>query len=370
MIRYAFSPPPQDNSRRRPWQRLWHIRPTTVPARPRLQIGPLQVAWHPQWWLVTVVTTAILLLLSWVSLVVTDATLSPQMFTAAPLTDAIHPSFPATIPHQVWRPAAAILAGMLLGLSGALTQTVTGKTHASADVTGGVGAGAAAAAAVALVPHLPGVTVVQWVAAWVVGAAVFRQVWRLARRHRATGVGSLLGGIVITLLAQAIAFAVADHTANVALLTTAVFGACDYATAEEILLAAAVLVVCGGFTASHQAQFYRAGIGRGLGELTGLRLSGVRGTMTVATCAAAAATVLAGPLLFVAFLSPIAARKLVNSGTGILLPATLLGATATLACDIVAQLLPGPVPCGMLTAGCGAVATMIILTRITTRSSL
>jgi iron complex transport system permease protein len=101
---------------------------------------------------------------------------------------------------------------------------------------------------------------------------------------------------------------------------------------------------------------------RGLGA----RVEVVRGALLVtATALAAVGTAAAGPVAFVALVSPQIARRLVGGGSAALVPSAAFGALLLVASDVVARRIVAPteLPVGVVTAILGAPYLLALLAR-------
>jgi iron complex transport system permease protein len=89
------------------------------------------------------------------------------------------------------------------------------------------------------------------------------------------------------------------------------------------------------------------------------------GLLLVGVAFAAIATAAAGPVAFVALLSPPITRRLVRSPGALLVPTALFGALLTLSADLLARriLAPTELPVGIATAVLGAPYLLWLLTR-------
>jgi iron complex transport system permease protein len=93
-----------------------------------------------------------------------------------------------------------------------------------------------------------------------------------------------------------------------------------------------------------------------------------RGRVALIFCAvglAAMGTASAGPIAFVAFISPVLARRLVGHGHVALVPSMLMGSVITLASDLIARriLAPTELPVGIVTSIIGAPYLLWLLWR-------
>ncbi|WP_456285765.1 iron chelate uptake ABC transporter family permease subunit [Microbacterium sp. JZ70] len=274
------------------------------------------------------------------------------------------------------RATAALTAGLALGMSGALTQTIARNPLASPDIlgvtsaaalgavavlvlAGGASAGASGIAASVLMPAAAlGGGILAGVATAVLG-------WRGGiDLHR-----TVLAGIGVSWLATSLTtwlLTLGDVT-NAAIAVTWMSGSLngrEWSAIAPSVAAIAVLLVIGSALA-HQLALTAfddqtaAGIGVRLGPV---RLA----VLATAVLLASFAALVAGPISFVALAAPQIARLATHTPTPPLWASALVGAVLLLAADVVtAHLFPIPLPAGVGTALVGVpyLLWLIVLNR-------
>lgn len=264
------------------------------------------------------------------------------------------------------RVACAVLAGLALGVSGAVFQALTRNPLGSPDIVG-FQQGAAVGALV-VITVLGGSGRAVSAGALAGGAAVATAVYALARQGgRATGYRLILIGIAFAFLMTAgteylLARArVEDAQEGLRWL----FGSLNGRTWQDALPLAvglAVLLPC----AVPAGRSLRAlELGDDAAHGLGVRVERARiGLVALAVALVSVSTVAVGPIAFVALTAPQIARRLARAPAPPLVCSALTGAVLILAADIAAQrLIAGtPVPVGVMTGALGGLYLAWLLT--------
>lgn len=261
------------------------------------------------------------------------------------------------------RTLTGALVGLALGLSGAITQSITRNALASPDVLG-VTAGAGAAA-VAVIVFGGGMVAVLPLAALAGGLLTAAAVGLLSydggvdsQRLVLVGIGVAALGTATTgwLLTRA---RIADAAQAMAWLTGSLAGR---GWDHVLPMAVALLVAAAGVGAAARtldALRFADDITRGLGVRP---LAGRVVLVVLAVLLAAGATAAAGPVAFVALVAPQVALRLVRSPAPPLVLSALVGAVLLVGCDLaVRTVLPVELPVGVLTAVLGAPYLLVLL---------
>ncbi|GAA3869544.1 FecCD family ABC transporter permease [Streptomyces sedi] len=255
------------------------------------------------------------------------------------------------------RLTVALLVGAALAVAGALIQTVARNPLASPDIIG-VSQGAAAVAVVAMTYGLASTAVLPY---WAVagGLAAAGLVYLLAWRGGLHAARFVLVGIGLAVALRAVTqlfLTKGDHTVaqQATVWMTGSFHGRGYAEAEP--LAWALLAVLPAVCWAARAQ-RTVTLDDDTATALGVRLNATRlGLATVGVLLAALATGTAGPVDFVALLSPQIARRLTGTAQIPLLTTALVGASLTVLADLLARTLfsPTELPAGVVTAAIGA----------------
>lgn len=258
-----------------------------------------------------------------------------------------------------------LLAGMALGVGGALFQSLLRNPLASPDVIG-ISLGGSAAAVVSMVVwNLQGLALVG--AAFVGAVAVALGIHLVARRGSDAGGALILIGIAVAaMLTAIIQFMLTRADQRVVGDTYRwLTGSLNSSTWPQLglLAVALLLLVPAALLAGRWLRLLE--LGDEMASSLGLNIEAARLVLVVlgaALCAAAVAFV--GPLAFVSFMAGPLAR-LLNRGRTSLLLSGLCGAALVLVAETLAHSAFGSVvlPVGVVTGALGAPFLMFLLTR-------
>lgn len=259
------------------------------------------------------------------------------------------------------RLVTGIFAGMLLGASGTLVQTLTRNPLGSPDVIGisaGAGAGAAAVAMFGRgsIPTPLGA---------VAGAGVAVLVLLIATRGRLSSPNRIIiAGVGISAFGVAISyFALTTfQQQDAAALAAYIVGSLEAKDWTTALSAVAGVVVLLPISIALSRRLSVLELGDELAEALGTSVTRTRTlALLVAIACAAVAVGAVGPIAFVALSAPqIAKRFARSSGAAVVISAVTGGAIVALA-DLLVQQLPVILPVGVLTAFIGAVYLGFVL---------
>ena len=267
------------------------------------------------------------------------------------------------------RALTAVIVGGMLAMSGAIFQGPVRNPLVSPDIIG-INSGAAVAAVFWIVTGLPlaHLPLVAFVGALAAGGAVYLLSWRgrmSPSRLVLVGIGinaALTAGTTFLIVRAEIN----DASRAVLWLTGSVYSA-DWSDVIVLSVATAILApIALGLT--WQLRLLQAG------DITarsvGAPLERTRLALIVVACGLSSLTVaVAGPIGFVALMTPHLARMMAGpiSG-GVLILAGVLGAILTVGADMTGQhALPVNLPVGVLTAAVGAPYFLFLLYRTNTR---
>ncbi|MFJ8935274.1 FecCD family ABC transporter permease [Streptomyces sp. NPDC102365] len=264
------------------------------------------------------------------------------------------------------RALLALLVGGCFGLSGAVFQGLLRNPLASPDVIG-VSAGASAAAVLAsMVLGLSGIALsaVALTGALLTGAAVYLLAWRKGiSGYRLVLVGIGIGTGLSSVISYVMTRSDVTEAQNAFLWLTGSLNGRSW-THFWPLFGGAVVLLPLALVASRALPALQLG-DEAAGGL-GARIERDRLAMLAcATALAGLATAAAGPVGFVAFVSPPIARRLLPGHGAALVPSALVGAALVLSADYAAQhLIPGTqLPVGIVTSLVGAPYLLWLLAR-------
>ncbi|GAB3479506.1 FecCD family ABC transporter permease [Nocardiopsis coralliicola] len=265
------------------------------------------------------------------------------------------------------RAVLAVVAGLCFGIAGITFQTLLRNPLASPDIIG-ISAGAGTAATFAIVVLSlsgPAVSLVAIAGGLTVAIAMYL----LSYKGGAAGTRLILVGIAIAAMLDSVTNHILNGAGQWGLQEAMRWlnGSLNGASWEQVLPAAAALVLIAPFLLARSRDLDQFGMGDDAAAALGVRVERTRlAAILGAVGLIAFATSAAGPISFVAFLSgPIAAR-LVGRGSSLLIPAALVGAVLVLAGDLAGQFLLGArYPVGIVTGVLGAPYLVYLIVRST-----
>ena len=261
---------------------------------------------------------------------------------------------------QVRAPRAltAVLVGGMLGLSGAILQSLTRNPLASPDFIGiSMGAGTGAVLTVWLVTATSlWITAAGAAAGALITAAL---ILVLSWRRTIVPLRLILAGIGVGFVAQAATqyfltrMDVHDAANALGWLVGSTTGRTwTHVTFSAIAIAVVVPVVLWNARALRTME-----MGDDAARALGIAVGRSRAILAVASVLlAAAAVAVTGPIGFIALVAPALALRVTRSAGMALIPAALMGAVLLLAADQLSQLMPANLqfPVGVFTAAVGA----------------
>ncbi|WP_062203516.1 FecCD family ABC transporter permease [Demequina salsinemoris] len=324
-----------------------------------LRLGPLGISTHRRTFAVGLALAAVLFGLLIVALTAGKADIS--ILDGLKASIGISVGSPGDfIVGQVRAPRAftAILVGAMLGLSGAILQSLTRNPLASPDFIGiSMGAGTGAVLTIWLIGASS-----LWVTAAgaVVGAlTISALILALSWRRGIVPLRLILAGIAMGFVANAttqyLLTRMDVHDAGNALgwLVGSVTGR----TWTHVAVAGAVLAVLLPIVLWHARALRTLEMGDDTAKALGIHVGRSRGILAVCSVLlAAGAVAVTGPIGFIALVAPALALRLTRNAGVTLIPSALMGAVLLLAADQVAQQMPDTLqlPVGIFTAAVGA----------------
>jgi iron complex transport system permease protein len=260
--------------------------------------------------------------------------------------------------HELRMPVAlgALAVGIALGVSGTLFQRMLGNPLAAPEFVG-ISSGASLAAVSAIVLFSwSGYAIPAAALAGAIGGAAL--IYAIAWRDGVSGYRLILIGIGVSeFLLALVTYIVARaeiHDARAAMHW--LVGSIGQAGWSElgVLIAALAILVPAAILLARSLRVLE--LGDAPAAALGARVEAGRlGLIAVAVALVAVATAVAGPMMFVALVAGPFAQRLVGPTGGGILAAGLVGACLVLAADLVAQqLVPIPLPTGVVTGAVGA----------------
>lgn len=332
------------------------------PLLPVIRVGPVSILWRGRSVLVVAVLAAATVFACALHVSLGGSSIDLWAVLRTMFGDAPDPRTAlAVIEFRMPRTVAAVISGSALAVAGAITQTIARNPLASPDILG-VTAGASLGAVGVLVlagggaaglsgaAALLGMPAAAFLGGIIAGLAVFL----LSYRGRVDGYRIVLVGLGVSWLATSLVtwlLTLGDVTNAAQALTwmSGSLNAEDWTLVGPLAIAALALM-------SATALFARPLAMTAFGDATavglGARIDLYRVTaLILSVLLASLATVIAGPLGFVALVAPQIARLMVRSATPPIMASAFTGALLVLLADVLtARVLPVPMPAGIGTA--------------------
>jgi len=330
-----------------------------------LRLGPLRMPVRQRSILTGVAAVGALVVLAVLALGLGTYPLTPPQVVQTLLGGGDAMDRTVVVEWRLPRAVAAITIGAMLGIAGALFQTVTRNPLASPDILG-LSNGAFTGMLLALV-LVSGSWPVLTVGSLLGGFATAAAIWLLSARGGVQGFRLIVVGIgVSAILASLNTWMLLQIELETAMFASAWgTGSLNGVTAGPLAgaLACALPFVVGAFLLVPRLR--QLGLGDDMAASTGVRPGAVRaGALLVGVALVAAATTVAGPVAFVALAAPQIARLVARTPHLSLALSGLFGGVLLLGADIVAQhVLPTALPVGVVTVSVGGayLVLMIIL---------
>jgi iron complex transport system permease protein len=266
------------------------------------------------------------------------------------------------------RAYTAALVGALLGVSGALLQSVARNPLASPDLLGVTAGGSAAAVtAIAVLGASDSLAIAPWaiLGSLLTAALITALGWRGGIQPMRMVLAGIGIGFVATSIVTYMLTRLPEKVAGSAYLWTV--GSTNARVWKHVVIAALALALIVPAAAWYQRRLRVMEMGDDLAAALGVNLVRVRlGAVALSGVAAGLATAVTGPIGFVALVAPAIARRLSASGGIVIGASALMGACLTSVADLIAReaLSPTQLPIGLLTAAIGAPYLLVLLTRL------
>ena len=334
-----------------------------------VRVGGWSWVWRPWVVLVTVVLAALAFLIFSVSIAVGDFTIElPAVFRTLIGQGERVDEF-VIMDLRMPRALVGLIAGVALGISGALTQSIARNPLASPDVLGITGGASATAVFVvtasggAAIAHSVGLSAAALTGGLLTGLLVYFMAWRKG----IDGFRLILIGVSVSAVMNALTtwLLVLADIQDVARAQRWLVGSLDSRSWSEVwaslwIMAALVLVV---LVVSFQLRPMHFGddVAAGLG----VRHTAVRAILLLcAVLLAGVAVSAAGPVPFVALVAPQITMRLLRTPVPPLIASGLFGATLLIGSDLIARtVLPNDLPVGIVTAIIGGPFLVYLLVR-------
>lgn len=339
-----------------------------------LRAGRVSLRWRRRTALVALLMVLGLIASATLSLAQGPYAVSPDQVLAAVLgssSDVVHYT---VMELRMPRTLTGIVAGFALGMSGALTQTVTRNPIASPDVLG-VTAGASLGAVAVIALGGPasasplGVPVAALLGGLLTAAAVFALSWHQgADSLRLIITGIAVNAVLVALVSWMLVVAELSRAvaANVWLV-----GSLDGTTWTTVAPSLVLTSVLGLVALGASRLLPALALGEDTAAALGVHPGRARTTLLLLSVALAAVGVAAaGPIGFIAFAAPQLALRIVRTPSPPVFCSGALGALLITASDLLLRVAsPVPLPVGIMTTLIGGPFLIYLIIRITRRRS-
>ncbi|RKS68170.1 iron complex transport system permease protein [Actinomadura pelletieri DSM 43383] len=345
------------------------------PITPGVRLGRVSFVWRPWNVLVTLLLAAATFLVFCLSIGAGDFPIALPRVIATLFGGGERFDRFVIMDLRLPRALAGLVVGLALGVSGAITQSLARNPLASPDVLGITqGAGAVAVllltvsgGTTAAIAGSVGVSAASLAGGLGTGLLVYLLAWR----RGIDGFRLILIGVSVSALMQAVTtwlLATADIT-DVARAQVWLIGSLDGRSWDTVTVALGCTLVLLAVVAGAAFQFRPMHFGDEVAAGLGVRYATVRAVMLLcAVLLAGVAVSAAGPVPFVALVTPQVAMRLVRCPTPPLLASGLVGAVLLIGSDLVARtLLPVTLPVGVVTAAIGGPFLVYLLVRANRR---
>lgn len=339
-----------------------------------LRWGPVSLRWRRRSAALGVILAVAVVVLGCLSLAHGTYPLSLDRVVAALTGDGARVERYTVFELRMPRTVTGIVVGFALGLSGALTQTVTRNPIASPDILG-VSAGASLGAVTVITlgsstaVSTLGVPGAALAGGLLTAGVIFALSWkRGSDTFRLILMGIAVNAFLIALTSWLLVSARLSRAveANVWLLGS--LDASAWPSLGPTLAGVAVLAAA----AVASSRVLRAlSFGEDTASALGIRVAPARLLLLLLSVGLAALSVaVAGPIGFVAFAAPQLALRLARTASPPLVSAGLLGAVLVTGGDLVIRVFsPIPLPVGIVTTAIGGCLLIALIVRVNLRRS-
>lgn len=348
---------------------------TRARARDRvLRVGPFSVRWRRR-----TVVVSLVLLLGLIAAATSSLAQGAYAVPADQVLAAVLGLGSDVVRYTVGelrmpRTLTGIVVGFALGLSGAITQTVTRNPIASPDVLG-VTAGASLGAVSVIALGGPaaasplGIPAAALLGGLLTAATIFALSWRRgADSLRLIITGIAINAVLVALVSWMLVLAQLSRavSANVWLI-----GSLDGATWTTVAPAAILTAILALVTGGAARLLPALALGEDTASALGVRPGRARTTLLLLSVSLAAVGVAAaGPIGFIAFAAPQLALRIAGASSPPLLCSGLLGALLVTGSDLLLRVVsPVPLPVGIMTTLIGGPFLIYLIIRINRRRS-
>lgn len=352
-------------------------RPGAVPARPAVRVGRVSLVRRPLMVVTTVLLAAALVLIMCVNIGRGDFPLSIAQVLDVLLGGGSRIERFIVMDLRLPRSLTGLLVGAALGISGAITQSISRNSLASPDILGiTAGSSAAAVALIVLGGGIGGMlaTVGLPIAALIGGVLTAIAIYTLAWRKGVDGFRLILVGIAVNAMLTAVIgwLLVSADINDVSRAQVWLNGSLNGANWSTVWPVAIAVVLVGGGTVVATFTLGALRLGDDNARSLGVRLQHSQAMMLLAAVGLAAiATAAAGPIGFVALAAPQIALRILRTPGPPIIGSALTGGVLVVSSDLIARtILPVELPVGIVTSALGGPFLLYLLVRSNRKASV
>lgn len=348
------------------------VKPAVAPG---VRLGRVSFVWRPRVVLVTLLLMAAAFFLFCLSIAVGDFPVGLPKVIATLFGGGERVDNFVIMDLRMPRALAGLVVGIALGVSGALTQSIARNPLASPDVLGITSGASAVAVFLVTVSGGAAAAVTSSVglsgAALAGGLATGLLVYFMAWRRGVDGFRLILIGISVSAVMQAITtwLLVTADIKDVARAQAWLVGSLDNRSWDDVSVALWGTLALMAVVVGAAFQFKPLHFGDDVAAGLGVRHARVRAVLLLcAVLLAGFAVSAAGPVPFVAMVTPQVAMRLTKHPTPPLVASATVGALLLIGSDLVARTaLPITLPVGVVTAAIGGPFLIHLLVRANRR---
>lgn len=350
-----------------------------VRARPAFRLGPISLVRRPLMVIATVLLAAALVLVMCINIGRGDFPLSIAQVLDVLLGGGSRIERFIVMDLRLPRSLTGLLVGAALGISGAITQSISRNALASPDILG-ITAGSSAAAVALIVLGGGGsfsgllATLGLPLAALIGGVLTAIAIYTLAWRKGVDGFRLILVGIAVNAMLTAVIgwLLISADINDVSRAQVWLNGSLNGANWASVWPVAAAVVLVGGGTVIATFTLGALRLGDDNARSLGIRLQHSQAMMLLSAVALAAiATAAAGPIGFVALAAPQIALRILRTPGPPIIASALLGGLLVVASDLIARtILPVELPVGIVTSALGGPFLLYLLVRSNRKASV
>lgn len=350
-----------------------------VRARPSFRLGPISLVRRPLMVLATALLAAALVLVMCVNIGRGDFPLSIAQVLDVLLGGGTRIERFIVMDLRLPRSLTGLLVGAALGISGAITQSISRNALASPDILG-ITAGSSAAAVALIVlgggSSFSGLlaTLGLPLAALIGGVLTAIAIYTLAWRKGVDGFRLILVGIAVNAMLTAVIgwLLISADINDVSRAQVWLNGSLNGADWTSVWPVAIAVVLVGGGTVAATFTLGALRLGDDNARSLGVRLQHSQAMMLLSAVALAAiATAAAGPIGFVALAAPQIALRVLRTPGPPIIASALLGGLLVVASDLIARtILPVELPVGIVTSALGGPFLLYLLVRSNRKASV